>query len=854
MENRKSTWIRAIVLAVSCLIIGVIFLVVMLSSTSDATEEKQIEVRAYVEEKAVYTLENDELKFEMDAATTHFTVTQKSTGEVWYSNPVEADEDTVALTEDKNNLKSTAIITYSNENGVDTLFNNYSYSINRGIYEIEEGDDYIKVKYSLGNTSKVFTIPLAVPESRMNELMQNMEKSSQKQVKEYYKKYDIKKLKKTDNKEELLATYPDLANECVYVLRDGLADHIKEKLETAFASIHYSYEDYQADLARYSTETSSKTIIFNLSMIYRLDGDDLIVEVPMEEIEYPATNPLTEINVLPYMGAGSTQENGYLFVPEGGGSIIRFNNGRLSSNPYYANVYGWDYASSRSEVIHETKTEYPVFGIAKNGASFLCILEDGASYASILADISGRYNNYNSVSASFTTLHSEAYDVSEKSNAAVYVYEKQMPNENLVQRYHFMDSERYVDMAMAYRDYMLEQYPSLVKKEETSTPVAVEIVGAIDKVQQKMGLPVSLPVPLTTYKEAKSMIEQLKNDGFTNLLVKYTGWMNGGVNQRLLKDVDLISDLGSKKEFKSLVAYTNENNIPLYLDGVVQMAYDSDVWDGFLAFRDAARFTSQEEAEVYHYDPVFYGEQKWLDPYFVLTPALTKLMTKNLANEVEQYEAYGVSLRDTGDILSADYNKKKLVSREESKKLQVDSVKSIRDSGLGVMINSGNSYVAGYADFITNMDLSGAEYSIIDETIPFYQLVLHGYVNYSGEAINLAGDYEEAILQSAEAGACLQFVFMQEEATKLQNTLYSQYFGADFSAWEAQAVEIYQEYNDKLGHIFSQTITDHYKVSDYVTATVYEDGTTVYVNYGLKDYNTDGVTVPARSYITKGGK
>ena len=854
MENRKSTWIRAIVLAVSCLIIGVIFLVVMLSKTSEDTEEEQIEVRAYVEEKAEYTLENDELKFVMDAATTHFTVTQKSTGEVWYSNPVAADEDPVALNEDKNNLKSTAIITYSNENGVDTLFNNYSYSIDRGIYEIEEGDDFIKVKYSLGNTSKVFTIPLAVPESRMNELMANMDKSSQKQIKEYYRKYDINKLKATDNKNELLATYPDLATECVYVIRDGLADHIKEKLQTTFANVNYTYEDYEADLARYSTESSSKAIIFNLSMVYRLDGDDLIVEVPMDEIEHPSKYPLTDINVLPYMGAGSTEENGYLFIPEGGGSIINFNNKKISANPYYANVYGWDYASSRSAVIHETKIEYPVFGIAKNGASFLCILEDGASYASISADISERFNSYNSVSATFSTLHSEAYDVSEKSNAAVYVYEKQIPNENLTQRYHFIDSDDYVDMAISYRDYLLEQFPNLTKREDTSTPVAVDIIGAIDKVQQKMGLPVSLPVPLTTYKEAKSMIEQLKSDGFDNLSVKYTGWMNGGVNQTLLKDVDLISELGSKKEFNHLIAYSNENNIPLYLDGVVQMAYDSDAFDGFLAFRDAARFTSQEEAELYHYDPVYYGEQKWIDTFFVLTPTLTKLMTQNLADVAKEYNAYGVSFRDTGDVLSADYNKRKLVTREESKKLQTESLKSIKDSGLGIMINSGNSYVAGYADFITNMDLSGAEYSIIDETIPFYQVALHGYVNYSGEAINLSGDYEKAILESAEAGASLQFVFMKEEATKLQNTLYSKYFGADFSAWETQAVEIYQEYNEKLGHIFNQTITDHYKVSDSVTATVYEDGSIVYVNYGLKDYSTDGLVIPTRSYIVEGGK
>lgn len=854
MEKKKSTWIRVLALAGSCLIIGAIFLVVMLSSSSEDTEEDSIEIRSYVEDQAEYTLENDDLQFVMDAATTHFTVTKKSTGEVWYSNPTGADDDSVALKEDKNNLNSTAIITYSNENGVDTLFNNFSYSIERGIYEIEAGDDYIKVLYSLGNTSKVFVIPVAVPESRMNELLDQMDNSSAKQVKEYYRKYDINKLKSTDNKAELLATYPDLETECVYVMRDGLQDHIKEKLQTIFEGINYTYDDYEADLARYETTSSDNVLIFNFSMVYRLDGSDLIVEVPMDEMDYPSAYPLTDINVLPYFGAGTTEEDGFLFVPEGGGSIINFNNAKLSSNPYYANVYGWDYASSRSSVIHETKIEYPVFGISKNGSSFVCIMEDGASYASISADISGRYNSYNSVSSTFSTLHSEAYDVSEKSNAAVYVYEKKIPDEDLVQRYRFLDSDNYVDMALAYRDYMLTEYPDMAVNDDSSTPVAVEVVGAIDKVQQKLGLPVSSPVALTTYEEAQNMISKLASDGFENLLVKYTGWMNGGVNQSLLKDVDLISELGSKKDFKNLVAYTNENGIPLYLDGVVQMAYDSNIFDGFLAFRDAARFTSQEKVELYKYDPVDYSEQKWLDSYYILKPALVTKMTENLAKAVQDYNAYGVSFRDTGDILSADYNKNDIVTREASKKLQENSVKSIVESGLGVMINNGNSYVAGYADFICDMDLAGSKYTIIDENIPFYQIVLHGYVNYSGEAINLSGDYEQAILESAEAGASLYFVFMDASTTKLQNTQYSEYFGADFSAWEEKASEIYREYDQKLGHTYNQTITNHYKVSENVTATVYEDGTIVYVNYGLKDYSAGEVSVPARSYIVEGGR
>lgn len=854
MEKKRSTWIRVIVLAVICIIIGVVFLVIMLSSSSKDTVEDNIEIRTYVEDKKEYTLENDDLLFVMDASNTQFTLTKKSTGEVWYSNPVDADSDSVAKKEDKNNLKSTAILQYSTVNGVKTLYNNFGYSIDRGIYEIETGEDYIKVNYTVGNTEKVFVIPLAVPESRMNELMVNMDKKDQKQVNEYYRRYDIDKLKSTDNKDELLASYPDLANERIFVLRDGLADYIKEKIQTIFETVGYTYEDYEADLARYNVSSSSKTILFNYSMVYKLDGDDLIVTVPMSDIEYSASYPLIMINVLPYFGAGTTEESGYMFVPEGGGSIINFNNGKLNVDKYFANMYGYDYTTPIPAINHETKVEFPVYGLAKNGSSFICILEKGSSYASIKADISGRQNSYNAVSAEFNILNYEAYDVSGKSSNAVYVYQDHLPDEDIVSRYHFMDSDSYVDMALDYRDYLLEEYPSLTKNEDASTPVAVEIIGAIDKVQQKLGLPASLPLSLTTYKQAQEIIAQLIDDGFENMSVKYTGWMNGGVNQKILKDVDLVSRLGNKKSFNNLISFANENNIPLYLNGIVENAYDSDMFDGFLTFRDAAKSPSQEKSELYHYDPISYEQQDWRDSFYLLKPSLITELMGNLADAAKKYNAYGVSFSDIGDTLSADYNKKSQVTREENMNMQVESLKEITDSGLGLMINTGNAYAVPYSDFIIGMNLAGSQYTILDKNIPFYQIALHGYVNYSGEAINLSGDYEDAILRSAEAGASLYFVFMSEETTKLQNTMYKMYFGANFETWEEDAINLYQEYNEKLGSLFNQTIVDHYYVANDLTATVYEDGSIVYVNYSLKDYNEDGLEVPARSYIVEGGK
>ena len=190
-----------------------------------------IKVNGYEGPEEDIVLENDKLIMRMDSTSTQFSIEVKENGAVWYSNPQDADDDEMALKLDKEKLKSTLLLTYSTKNGVDTLFNNYAYSMEKGIYDIEKGDGYIKVFYSIGDTDKEFVIPTVIEKERMDAFLKNMDKDASTRTLEYYKKYDINKLGKKDNKEELLASYPMLETTPIYVLRDTTKDNIKGKLE-----------------------------------------------------------------------------------------------------------------------------------------------------------------------------------------------------------------------------------------------------------------------------------------------------------------------------------------------------------------------------------------------------------------------------------------------------------------------------------------------------------------------------------------------------------------------------------------------------------------------------------------------
>lgn len=836
-------------IALCAVIVGAVFFVANTKTVEE--EEERIEIRGYEGSEELIVKDNGKLKLTMDPVTTQFTVEVKSTGKVWRSNPENVEADGVALAEEKAKLNSTLLLKYSEKTGLMSQYSNYDLSVANKLYTIEEGDDYIRVDYSLGKVQKEFFIPPVCLEADFNAYMEAMDSESKNLTKRYYKKLDINKLSKADtaDKENLLASYPIMETEVIYILRPGTNPALQAKMEGYFAEIGYSEEQYAKDKELNKAESSSDKPVFNVNMTYRLDGEDLVVEVAMKDLESRDKYPIYSLNILPYFGAGSDADEGYMLVPEGGGAIINYNNGKTAQNPYYANVYGWDYALRRDSVVHNTRVYYNAFGMVKNDSAYLCILEDGSSYASIQADVAGRLNSYNYVNAEYSIRQREQYNVSDLANSAIYVYLPEVPDEKISQRYRFVDTTQYAELAKVYQNYLVDKYEGyMLENDDATVPVGIEIVGAVDKVRQILGLPVSRPLELTTFEEAEEILKTLSDEGVTNMSVKISGWCNNGINQRILNKAKPISALGGKKKLQSLVDTAKDLGIDIYLDGVTQYAYDSTILNGFNSFIHAARFISKERAELYQYSAITYSAREGADSFYLLHADKAMEMAENLEAAADTYGA-GISFREIGMDLSADYYKKNLTTRQTALNQQVDFLKELVDADKNVMINMGNSYAVPYSDMVTNMDLQGSEYTILDSFVPFYQMALHGYVNYTGRPLNLTGYTEDELLRSAEYGAGLNFTFMKESTFVLQKTLYTEYYGADFDAWHERMIEIYTRYNEEMGHLFNQKMTNHEILMTDVACTTYEDGTKVYVNYSYTDATApDGTTVPARDY------
>ena len=87
----------------------------------------------------------------------------------------------------------------------------------------------------------------------------------------------------------------------------------------------------------------------------------------------------------------------------------------------------------------------------------------------------------------------------------------------------------------------------------------------------------------------------------------------------------------------------------------------------------------------------------------------------------------------------------------------------------------------------------------------------------------------------------------------LEDTAYSCYCAGAWERWKDQVIPMITRYQSEMKGLGKKTMTGHTSLNGDVTLTTYNDGTRVFVNYSARDFEADGVTVPARDYVVKGG-
>ena len=154
-----------------------------------------------------------------------------------------------------------------------------------------------------------------------------------------------------------------------------------------------------------------------------------------------------------------------------------------------------------------------------------------------------------------------------------------------------------------------------------------------------------------------------------------------------------------------------------------------------------------------------------------------------------------------------------------------------------------------------NVPLNSSDLSCESYSIPFYQMVVHGYVDYTGAPMNTSADAERTYLASIESGANLYYSFYTSEENPLKETqvgtlMYPTWIGTFYDDIKKQ----YTEFQSLFQTLRCKLIVSHQRVTNDVFVTTYEDGTEIIVNYGETDYSMNGRRIPANGFeVQKGG-
>lgn len=690
--------------------------------------------------------ENDQLILEANYTTAEIRITEKKNGKVWYSNPPDRDQDTVAPL--KGQLKAQMLVKFFNmEKRTAVEYDSYTHSLNKGCMTYELIENGIKFKFG----------------------------------------------------------FP-IAN--VYI-----------------------------------------------PVQYTLCDDGFQAEIVTSEIENVGSNAfmVESIGFLPYFGAGTREDDGYIFVPDGSGALIDYNNGKQQSMIYTSKVYGNNptLEQTTADTVKE-RVSMPIFGSKCNDNAFLAVILSGDTCSNLTACTSMKLSTYNTV---YSTAILRDYSLFLRSTSVhvgvetrVLVYSDDLTcGKNYAIRYLFLDGEEanYVGMAERYREFLDEQKSLKDSKYADDKYLVLDLVGAVSIDKYVFGIKQPVVTPLTTYKDVVTIVKELKERGVEKLVINYSGALESGLDNQMFSSVATESVLGSKKDFQNMIKYLEEQNVIFFLETNPVDIYNSG--NGYDNNADSAMtffngYAFQHNFELDSLKPT-------TDRWHLLHPEKIPGFVSKFVESAGSWNISHVSLARMGAVLYSDYTEDvPSTTRAHTLELYKQAMKAATEKGEALMVHGGNAYVLGYADIITDTSTGSSDYDMENATVPFYQIAFQGNTVLTPTPLNCSVDYTYEFLKALETGCSLKYNLIYGDVATLVGTKYNTMVSYSYEFWKDIIVEQYLEMQKAMSEFAGEEIVDHQIIAEDVSMTQYESGRII-INYRDEAFTYEGRTIESRDYI-----
>ncbi len=585
---------------------------------------------------------------------------------------------------------------------------------------------------------------------------------------------------------------------------------------------------------------------------YTVEDDCFRITVRPEEICDNGLTYVTQVGIAPFLCSlpnGST--DGYLFLPDGTGTIASPSALSKLGSDGSTRVYGDDLAIQTYDFYTTTQNvSLPVYGVKRGDNALAAIIESAPEAAFVSWKIGSTNIGHSSVYSNF---HIRGYSYVESpagfaaSTMVVKLFDDAVTTEPLSVAFYPLSGEKanYVGMAECYRSNLAAR-TKLEKTDKSQPSVSLKYVGGVQQKAFFLGVPYTGLLKLTTLRDAAEMTTWFRENLNGSLLVDLVGFGKSGVDPGVVAGgFTVASGLGSKKDLRALQDYCNGQDIPLFLDfDVVAFAKSGG---GYSRLSDATKLPNGQNVRFRYYDTV---SRKGSASYYLLNRSQLAPTVERLTERYADSGLTGLSLSSLSRISYSDYA---TADAQVCGKIAQDVsaiLAGVRQSGLQFLADAPNDYAAVNADYVIDAPLYSSAYNFSRTDVPFYQIVLRGYVPLNGTPINLSADGDDAILRCVESGTGLTYVLLRNYTNQLITTKYSFTYGCAYEQQRDGIVKTVNKLTNYYAGLQGAQIRSHRLLSDTLRVTEFDNGVYAVVNYGSAEAQSPYGAVPAHGYLT----
>ncbi len=587
----------------------------------------------------------------------------------------------------------------------------------------------------------------------------------------------------------------------------------------------------------FAAQVTFADIGISVGITVTLESAGVRVAIPSVSIAETGNVRLYMIYVYPFFGATrNDQVSGYMLIPDGCGSLIRFAAQTKAQTMFYGRYYGADLGMTGARPFDpQVRPAYPlslpvsgmVHGEKQN--AYIAIVEKGAAYGELQAHPAGIITNFNFIYNAF--IYNESYfQPTNRAGAGVTMIQPRTNTFDVVIHYRFLtgDDSDYVGMARSYQQYLLEQ--GVLRPENDAggdIGIRLEFLGA----EKEKVLFWQRAIPMTTIAQMQAILADL---ALPNPEVVIYGWQPLGAATMPPTKLRVERALGTLRDARALAddIAAQGGRLSLYLDPQAALQNES----GYSRRYDLAMSIMRSALQ---------GASRNKRTFYFNLDALARRYAALSAQATEELGA-GLAVDGLGFMLYSDFRDGRFANREDAMRAYQGL---LAEDGAATAFYRPNDYLWAYTAAYYDVPIADSGYIYTSETVPFVQTVLSGYIPLYGPALNFSSNVQDDLLRHADFGVYPSFFLTHEGTTGILNTSSRWIYTSSYQQWGDEVKQAYTWLNRLLGPVRGQPIVARETLADGVSATRYANGKQIIVNYTDQPVRIQGVDIPAKDAV-----